>query len=188
MKIKSIKNMLFTMAILPVAIYANNFTKVLKLQDITFEITASNNGSLNQLTIKPSGLKSSNEVIKKEIEGTVTGAQIADINKDGSPEIYVYINSAGSGSYGSIVAYSANNKKSISEIYLPAIEDDKKNSVGYMGHDGFSIIKNTLTREFPIYKQDDANCCPKGGTRKLEYKLLQGEAGWQLKVNKSTTH
>ena len=186
---KSIKSIIFGVAILPVIIYANqsssDFTKILKLQGIAFEVTATNDGSLNQLTIKPSGLKSVNEMIKKEIDGTVSGAEIADINEDGSPEIYIYINSAGSGSYGSLVAYSTNNKKSTSEIYLPSIEDDKKNSVGYMGHDKFSITKNTLTREFPIYNKGDANCCPKGGTRQLQYKLLAGEAGWQLKLLKS---
>ena len=65
MKIKSIKSIVFGIAILPVVIYANqsspDFKKVLKLQGITFEVTATNNGSLNQLTIKPSGLKSVNE-------------------------------------------------------------------------------------------------------------------------------
>ena len=86
---------------------SKGFDKVLKLQDITFHIVATNEGSLNQLTITPSGL---------EIVNRVTGAEVADINADGSPEIYVYVTSAGSGSYGTLVAYSANNKKSLSEI------------------------------------------------------------------------
>ena len=103
-------------------------------------------------------------------------------------EIYVYINSAGSGSYGSLVAYSANHKKSLSGIYLPPLEDDKKNSIGYMGHDEFTIIENSLARCFPIYKKGDANCCPKGGTRQLQYKLLMGEATWSLKLVKSSTY
>jgi len=165
---------------------SNGFDKVLKLQGITFHVQATNEGSLNQLTITPSGLEISNEVIKQEIDGSVTGAEIEDLNSDGSPEIYVYVNSAGSGSYGSLVAYSANNKKSLSGIYLVPLEDDKKNSVGYMGHDEFSLVENTFARRFPIYNKGDANCCPKGGTRQLEYKLVPGEATWQLKLVKST--
>ncbi|MEN9680592.1 MAG: hypothetical protein RLZZ627_485 [Pseudomonadota bacterium] len=39
---------------------------------------------------------------------------------------------AGSGSYGSLVAYAANRKKSLSEIYLPSIQDNAKASKGYM--------------------------------------------------------
>ena len=184
MKIKLTKSILLTTALLTTMLHANesNFDKVLKLQGITFHVQATNNSSLNQLTITPSGLEISNEVIKQEIDGTVTGVEIADINADGSPELYVYVTSAGSGAYGTLVAYSANKKKSLSGIYLTPLKDDKKNSVGYMGHDKFSITKNTLTREFPIYKKDDANCCPKGGMRKIEYKLLQSEAGWKLEV------
>jgi len=166
---------------------AKGFDKVLKLQGITFHVHATNEGSLNQLTITPSGLEIVNDVMKQEIDGSVTGTEVADINNDGSPEVYVYINSAGSGSYGSLVAYSANNKKSLSEIYLKPLEDDKKNSVGYMGHDEFTIIENSFARRFPVYNEGDANCCPKGGMRQLEYKLVPGEATWQLKLHKSTT-
>jgi len=166
---------------------SNGFDKVLKLEGITFHVQASNEGSLNQLTITPSGLSIDNSVIKQEIDGSVTGAEIADLNRDGSPEIYVYVTSAGSGSYGTLAAYSTNNKKSLSEIYLPPLENEKKSvSKGYMGHDQFSLVENTFARRFPIYLKDDANCCPKGGTRQLEYKLVPGEAAWQLKLMKVT--
>ena len=163
------------------------FDKVLKLQGITFHVQATNEGSLNKLRITPSGLKEVNRPIEQEIDGVVTGAEVADLNRDGSPEIYVYVTSAGSGAYGSLIAYSANNKKSLSEIYLPPLENEKKPvSKGYMGHDQFSIVENTFARRFPIYRKDDPNCCPKGGTRQLEYKLVPGEATWQLKLVKVT--
>ena len=167
---------------------SNQFDKTFSLQGITFHVVATNKGSLNQLTITPSGLEIVNRVMTHEIDGTVTGAEIADINADGSPEIYVYVNSAGSGTYGSLVAYSANNKKSLSEIYLPPLEYDKVNSVGYMGHDEFTVIENSLARRFPIYNEGDPNCCPKGGTRQLQYKLVKGEASWRLKLVNSTTY
>jgi len=166
---------------------SNGFDKVLKLQGITFHVQATNEGSLNQLTITPSGLSIVNDVINQEIDGSVTGAEIADINADGSPEIYVYVNSAGSGSYGSLVAYSSNNKKSLTGIYIPPLEDDKKNSVGYMGHDEFAVVESSFARRFPIYKKEDSNAKPTGGMRQLEYKLVPGEATWQLKLHKSTT-
>jgi len=162
------------------------FDKTLKLQGITFHVQATNQGSLNTLKITPSGLEEVNTVIEQKIDGIVTDAEIEDLNRDGSPEIYVYVTSAGSGAYGSLVAYSANNKKSLSEIYLLPLENDKKASQGYMGHDQFSLVENTFARRFPIYLKGDANCCPKGGTRQLEYKLVPGEATWQLKLVKST--
>ena len=57
-----------------------------------------------------------------------------------------------------------------------------------MGHDEFTVIENSLARRFPVYNKDDANCCPKGGTRQLQYKLVAGEASWQLKLLNSTTY
>ncbi len=166
---------------------ASNFSQLFTMHGISFHVTCPNAGSINQLTITPSGLTIDNSIIKQEIEGTVTGAEIADINSDGSPEIYVYVTSAGSGSYGDLVAYSSNNNKSISAIYLAPLTDDSINSQGYMGHDKFSITGSELRRQFPIYKQNDPNANPSGGVRQLQYKLFAGEAGWQLKLTGSTS-
>ena len=158
------------------------FDKTMKLQGITFHVSSPNNSSLNTVEIRPAGLKKDNSVIKKEIDGTVTGAEIADLNSDGSPEIYIYIHSAGSGTYGNVIAYSANNKKSLSGIYLSPLTDDTINSQGYMGHDEFTVIETSLARRFPVYKKGDTNSEPSGGTRQLQYKLVAGEATWQLKL------
>ncbi len=166
---------------------ANDFNQIFTLQGISFHITCPNSGSINKLTIKPSGLSINNSIIEQEIDGTVSGAEIADINSDGSPEIYVYVTSAGSGSYGDLVAYSSNNNKSISGIYLAPLAEDSINSKGYMGHDTFSITGSELRRQFPIYTQNDTNANPSGGVRQLQYKLFAGEAGWQLKLTGSTS-
>jgi hypothetical protein len=120
----------------------------------------------------------------REAEGTVVGAEIADLNLDRSPEIYVYVQSAGSGSYGSLVAFSANRKKSLSDISLPPVADDPKLSKGYMGHDEFAVVEGTLVQRFPIYREGDSNAQPSGKTRQLQYKLKPGESGWVLEVEK----
>ena len=90
---------------------------------------------------------------------------MADLNGDGSPELYVYVASAGSGSYGSLVAYSANRRKSLSEIYLPPITDHATAAQGYLGHDQFAVVEGTLVRRFPVYKPGDSNAAPSGGSR-----------------------
>ena len=160
----------------------SGFDKIIKLQGLSFHVQATNEGSLNNLTITPSGLSGNNPVIKQEIDGSVTGAEVADLNADGFPEIYVYVNSAGSGSYGSLVAYASNRNKSLTAIYLPELSDDKKLSEGYMGHDEFTVIESSLGRRFPVYKKEDSNANPTGGMRQIAYKLVAGEAGWILKV------
>ncbi len=161
------------------------FDQTLFYQSINFHVTSANVGSLNQLRIEPKGLKGDNKPIEKEIDGTVTGAEVADLNADGSPEVYVYATSAGSGSYGSLVAYAANKGKSLSEIHLPSLQDDAKAAKGYRGHDEFKIVENSLVRRFPVYRDKDTNAQPTGGTRQIKYKLKAGEAGWVLKPTRT---
>ncbi len=160
------------------------FTKRLELQGISFYVTCANEGSINTLHIIPAGLKVDNAPISREIDGTVTGAEVTDLNVDGSPEIYVYVTSAGSGSYGSLVAFSANKLKSLSEIYLPPLSEDQAASKGYRGHDEFAVLEGVLGRRFPVYRDMDINATPTGGTRQIQYKLVPGEAGWLLKSDR----
>ena len=161
------------------------FKQDLSLQGVIFHVSTPNEGSINKLTILIDGLKSKTDPIEKEIGGTVTGAEIADLNSDGSPEIYIYTTSAGSGSYGNVIGVSINKMKSASDIFMPPITDDKKLSAGYMGHDEFSVVENSLGRRFPIYRPGDTNNEATGGLRQIEYKLTAGEASWVLRVKKS---
>ncbi len=160
------------------------FETTLSLQGIRFRVTATNAGSLNTLTIHPAGLEIDNSPWPQQIDGSVTAAEVADLNGDGSPEIYVYVSSAGSGSYGSLVAYSSNRRKSLSPIYLAPITDDARASRGYMGHDDFVVVDHALRRRFPIYRRGDTNARPTGGVRELDYVLVAGEAGWILRLQR----
>ena len=164
------------------------FDKKLSLQGLTFQVKCPNEGSINKLTITPSGLEGENKPIVVEVDGSVTGAEVEDLDANGFPEIYVYVTSAGSGSYGSLVAYAANQKKSLTEIFLPDLGEDKVKSKGYMGHDQFAVGEGSLLRRFPIYKTGDSNAKPTGKTRQLQYKLKAGEAGWLLKIDKTTEY
>jgi hypothetical protein len=161
------------------------FDKTLTKEGVSFHIQATQKGSLNTLTVTPKGLSKSNRPETTEIDGTVSDAKIGDINHDGAPEIYIVITSAGSGSYGSLVAYSTNHHKSMSVISLPELDPHSKEAQEYMGHDTFTLTENRLIRRYPVYKKGDPNYCPTGGIRKLSYILVPGEATWQLKLESS---
>ena len=148
---------------------------------ITYHVTSPNSGSINRVTITPSGLEGDNSPIEVDVDGTVTGAEVGDLNADGAPEIYVYATSAGSGSYGALIAYAPNNRKSLTPIYLPPVSENPEASPGYMGHDEFAVVENSLVQRFPVYAAGDTNAQPSGGTRQLQYHLEAGEAGWVLK-------
>lgn len=167
----------------PLLVKSEPFAKILALEGIRFQVTSSNIGSVNTLQITPSGLEIDNSPIVRTIDGTISGAEVADLNADGSPEIYVYVNSAGSGSYGFLAAYSANRRKSLSPIYLPPLMENSPAAEGYMGHDEFAVMEGVLSRRFPVYRAGDSNARPTGGMRQIQYRLVPGEAGWRLQVD-----
>ena len=138
------------------------------------------------LLIQPSGLSVTNEAFKHDITGyTVTNADIGDLNVDGYPELFVYLTSDGSGSYGKLIGYSVNNGKSASQVYLPDVAENKELNQGYMGHDQMAIVENTFCQRFPIYNETDSNANPTTGkTRQIQYKLVDGESCRVLQVDK----
>ena len=160
------------------------FNKTLSLQNIMFFVSTIKESSIKKLIIQPYGLEIDNSKIIIEIDGSVTNAEIEDMNSDGYPEILIYTVSTGSGSYGNVIGYSVNNGKSISGISFPNIADNPKANVGYMGHDEFAIAENTLVHRFHTYNSDDNNATPTGYIRQIQYKLKEGEACRQFVIDK----
>lgn len=156
------------------------FSKKLIFNEISFGINLTG----KKLSIQPAGLTSDNSLVVHEIEGTVVNAEVGDLNSDGFPEVLVYFQSVGSGSYGSVIGYSVNNGKSMSRIYLPEIAENTNANVGYMGHDEFAIVENSFVQRFPVYKPGDVNAKPTGGMRRIQYKLKNGEASNHFVVDK----
>lgn len=139
----------------------------------------------DSLIIQPSGLSVSNGALYHDITGyTVVNAEVGDLNIDGYPEVFVYLTSDGSGSYGQLIGYSVNGGKSVSQVYLPDISENDEVNKGYMGHDEMAIVENTFCQRFPVYKEGDSNAKPTGGTRQIQYKLVNGETGRVLKIDK----
>jgi hypothetical protein len=156
------------------------FRKALNYNEFNFFIEVYD----KELTIQPVGLTIDNQIVSHKIEGVVMNAEVGDLNIDGYPEVLVYIQSAGSGSYGSVIGYSVNNGKSMSMIAdLPPVVENAEAGSGYMGHDEFAIVESALVQRFPIYLPGDSNAKPTGGTRQIQYKLKEGEALRQFIVD-----
>lgn len=165
------------------------FSKVLKLQDVGFNVSSIEKDGKNTLTIFTFGLTEREYNETFNIDGEeVLNAEVEDLNSDGSPELFVYTQSVGSGSYGNVYAFSVNNMKSMSEVYFQPTAENNKINKGYMGHDEFSLVENTLGQRFPIYKNGDSNAEPTGGTRQVSYRLVEGEAMRKLEVYNITEY
>ena len=159
------------------------FHKTLSLQNISFDISTTGQGSIQKLFIQPSGLKEDNQKIVLEVDGQVINAEIEDMNSDAYPEVLIYTVSSGSGSYGNVIGYSVNSGKSISSIYFPDISENQEAGKGYMGHDEFAIVETTLVQRFQTYNEGDANAMPTGNIREIQYKLVDGEASRKFIIN-----
>lgn len=176
--------LVLTTALLALPIQAaGRFDRSFERQGVRFHVTSANVGSVNRLRIVPGGRLQQRDPIEQEVFGTVTGAEVADLDADGWPEIYVYVISAGSGSYGTVVGYAVNHGKSLSAITLPELMEDPTAAKGYQGHDEFRVMKNSLVRRFPVYREGDSNATPSGDKRQLHYRLTAGEAGWRLVID-----
>jgi hypothetical protein len=167
----------------PVAARAAGTNEELSLHGIIFAVTSTQDGGKTKLTITPSGLKIVNDPVTHEINGRVVRAEVADIDANGDPEVYVFTTS-NRDQRGGVIAYSTNNKKSMSPIYVPAIADDAKNNVGYVGGDESAIVENTLVTRFKLYSGYGSEYRPTGKWRQLQYKLRPGEAGWKMVLDK----
>ena len=165
-------------------VQAEPFFAQMVLQGVTFQVESPNDSSINQVIVRANMSGDSLGQMQVEADGTITNVEIEDLNADGYPEIYVYVTSAGSGSYGSLIAYASNRNKSLSEIYLPSIEDSPEISQGYMGHDEFAVGEGTFIRRFPVYREGDTNAQATGGARQIQYKLEAGETGWVLRQDR----
>jgi len=150
------------------------FSQELSLQNVTFTITANDALPQATLVVRPKGLEIDNAFVVRQVEGQVTGAEIEDLNSDGWPELMVYSRSIEAGNSGSVVAFSVNNGKSMSDIAFPPLEGEAL--VGYRGGDEFSVVETSLGRRFRVYKEGDADGAPTGPMRQLQYKLQDGEA------------
>lgn len=157
----------------------------LALQGMRFTLASANQGSVNTLVVTPAGLSKDNRPQRQEIDGTVSSAEVADLDGDGSPELYVGITSAGSSSAGSLLGWAVNKRKSLSGVFLPPLDPASPQAQGHQGHDSFVVEGQRLVQRFPVYRPGDANATPSGGQRALVHQLTPGEAGWLLVLDKT---
>ena len=155
------------------------FDRTLRMQGVGFRVQSANATVPGTLRVVPSGLSADNSVQEREIRGRVASAVVADLNRDGSPELYVMVRGEEPRAEGSLVAFSANRRKSLSDIAVPALEDTAGAAAGYRGDDRFSVAGGMVVRRFPVFRDGESGERP-SGHRRIVYRLKAGEASWQL--------
>jgi hypothetical protein len=149
----------------------------------TFDVFTEGNGSIRALIVVQTK-EGFADTIRKEIDGAVVNAACADLDRDSIPEVYVFAQSAGTGSYAHLYAFQI-DQGSWQSILLPDL--DKRQSAGYLGHDTLWVQDSALVRRFPVYTEGDINASASGGMRTLEYVLQRdGNGNLCLRCFRST--
>lgn len=108
-------------------------------------------------------------------DGEIQNCWMTNIDSDENLEVLIFSRSAGSGAYAQLQVYKFDGS-ALYKAELP--EPDASLMDGYQGRDWYELSDGKLLRNFPLYREADANCCPDGGDRVIEYDGLTGS--WKL--------
>ena len=155
------------------------YDSTMKIGKAGYRIICNNKSAeKNSINIAPIGFESGVRDITIDIKGTVNKAEVDDFNRDGFPDVVLYIFNGGVKNMGSVLAISSNKNEGMNPIFFPDLLDDAKLKQGYYGHDEFALIEGTIMRKFPLYNMaDSSNISPNGNIRFIQYKLTYGEGG-----------
>lgn len=171
-----------TMVAAPAPIQPTPFSQVARYDDkLSFTVSSPQVAEKNTILIVPSGFTASNDSILIAVEGQVVKVESADISGDNSPELLVVTKDAVN--HGHAYVFSGNKNKSVSPVNIEDPSATKGAMDGYQGEDEYALVESVFARRFPVYESGTKS----GKTRQIQFKLKNGEAMKQLKVDKVTT-
>lgn len=156
---------------------AIQFNKSLRFNIYSFSVTAADTGRIREVQIKAYRGELLLTNFRVRVDGALVGAEVADLDNNRFPELYVYSTSDGSGSFGRIYAWQF-----LPERKADILAANWRNPLlkGYMGHDSLWVERDILCRKFPVYESGDANAEPSGGYQMMRYKLKPTGAAFAL--------
>lgn len=159
------------------ALVESPFNKSLRFNVYTFTVTAADTGRVRDVQVKAYRGELLLTNFRVRVEGTVTGAEVGDLDNNRFPELYVYSTTNGSGSFGRVYGWQFLPERKAD--ITPANWRDRLPD-GYMGHDSVWVDQDILCRKFPVYQPGDANAEPSGGYQMMRYKLRPSGTGFSL--------
>lgn len=151
------------------------FNRTLELQGHTFKVESANRSDENSVSIKANGLDQDNVLRIVKIQGIVTGAEVADLDSDGFPELYIYTR-AGEKANGNVVALASEEGRALVMVSGASLSKVAEVRDIYAGGDEFSILEGRLRQRFPVYREGE----PTGESKQVEWRLERDDTGWRL--------
>lgn len=157
------------------------YDSTMKVGKIGYRVSTNNkNEERNTTTISPIGFNSGARDVTIEVRGRIVKSEVDDLNRDGFPDLVMYIFNVTKNT-GTVIGVSSDKNESFQPIFFPDIADDPKLRVGYNGGDQFLLMEGMLIRRFPLFTMDSANNImkPIGMTRQIMYTVAPDEKGTQ---------
>lgn len=176
-----IRTLFFALTLIPTILMAQGrrIDTTMKVGKAGYRINCFNKSSeKNPISIYPVGFESEMRDFSFELKGVLIGTEVDDLNKDGFPELLLYVANFDSLNKSSVIAISSQENKSVAPIVFPDILDDPRLRDGYRGSDKYMLLEGVLMRTYPLFEKD-ANGVqqPTGKMRRLMYRVAPGEQG-----------
>ena len=181
MRLMFIRTLFCAMVLIPTLLVAQGrrMDTTMKVGKAGFRVNCQNKSAeKNPITIYPVGFESEARDFSFELKGVLIGTEVDDLNKDGFPELLLYVAPQDSLNKSSVIAISSQENKSVAPIVFPDMLDDPRLRDGYKGSDKYMLLEGVLMRTYPLYEKD-ANGVqqPTGKMRRLMYRVAPGEQG-----------
>ena len=160
---------------------AEKFSKTVNYGDIKFTVTFPAKPGTSEFNIASTGLTEADDTFNVGIEGKVIDVLCDDITGDDSPEVAVIVE-ANDGKRSAQV-FTSYSKKSFGMVNFQDVTNGKALD-GYRGGDEFQFVENTFVRRFPLYQGGEKT----GKFRQFQFKMEDGEAMRQLKLDRTTNY
>lgn len=163
-----------------------SYSRIVSYRDMLYEVNSTENGSENTLEVKQIGAKDKNNEMTMKYKGIITGVEIGDLNKDTYPEVVIVTSSDDISRKGSILCFSSNSGKSLSITGNLPFDGNAEAVKGHRGQDEFAVVEDVLVQRFPVFDEGTPQNAAPVKMRQIQYKLIEGEAARQFKIDKIT--
>lgn len=137
--------------------------KTVRYKDHKFTVLSKGDENVRDLILAVADMKGdttkADSIVQKDVKGYLREVAVADLDKDGHPEIYCFSTSSGKDNYGLVYGFVYDGKSAI-RITSPELDSSLRNS--YKGGDTFYLQAPYLVRSFPVDKEADPNIPTKG--------------------------
>lgn len=139
----------------------------------------------NNITVSPIGFEKDARDFNFEIPGRLRKAEVDDLNRDGFPDLVLYVFPQDSLDRGNVIGIASDKNETVAPITFPDIYNEPKFREGYRGHDIFSLMEGFLVRRFPVYDMAHPDMEPVN-MRQITYRVVPGDmGGFQFKAIRS---